>query len=288
MIGHILEQFLLHIPLLCGASISFSLLKVPDLSIEIAYVSGAFFGGKVALLCKDFVVPFQYLGIFASLFVGFCVGIVSSCLSKFLHISHLLATIMTTGFFYSINQIFFGSYLSLNQVRLLFYSNYFPLYPELFFLLLSGLLLLLLIFFLLRTNIAYLWVVYGINRDFFNEYRISQKYVFVLGIVTANMFAGYAGYLQAQSNGFAEISMGLGKSLVCLTSLIIGKVFVMSTHPISLFRPIIGGIGYFTLQVVLIYFGLNTIYFSAIQAGIIALMLALNKHLTVSDEDLGV
>lgn len=288
MIGHILEQFLLHIPLLFGALISFSLLKVPDLSIETAYVSGAFFGGKIALLCKNFVSPFQYLGILASLLVGFCVGIVSSFLTKFLRISHLLSTIMTTGFFYSVNQLCFGSYLSLNEVRLLFHSNHFMLYPELFFLLFSSFLLFLIMFFLLHANIGYLWVVYGINRDFFDKYQISQKSVFVLGIAIANMFAGYAGYLQAQSNGFVEISMGFGKALVCLTSLIIGKIFVMSTHPISLFRPIIGGAGYFGLQVLLIYFGFNTIYFSAMQTLIIALMLALNKHMTLSDEDLGV
>jgi putative ABC transport system permease protein len=288
VIGHILEQFLLHVPLLFGAVISFSLLKVPDLSIETAYVSGAFFGGQAALLCKDYAWPFQYAGIFASLFIGFFVGLVSSFLTKFLRISHLLSTIMTTGFFYTVNQLFFGSYLSLNQVRSLLYSSHFAWYPELFFLLLSGVLLFLFIWFLLRSNIGYLWVVYGINRDFLDEYRISQKLVFILGVGVANMLAGYAGYLQAQSNGFVEISMGFGKALVCLTSLIIGKILIMSVHPISLLRPIIGGIGYFILQASLIYFGWNTTYFSAMQAIVIALMLALNQHVTVSDDDLGV
>ncbi len=40
----VLEQSLLHIPLVIGAYVSLSLLKVPDLSIESAYVVGAIVG----------------------------------------------------------------------------------------------------------------------------------------------------------------------------------------------------------------------------------------------------
>lgn len=40
----ILEQALLHVPLILGAYISLSLLKVPDLSLESAFVFGALCG----------------------------------------------------------------------------------------------------------------------------------------------------------------------------------------------------------------------------------------------------
>ena len=42
----ILEQVLLHFPLILGAYISISLLKVPDLSLESAYVCDAIMGAQ--------------------------------------------------------------------------------------------------------------------------------------------------------------------------------------------------------------------------------------------------
>ena len=43
----IIEQVFLYVPLVCGAYISIALMKVPDLSIEAAYVFGAIVGSKV-------------------------------------------------------------------------------------------------------------------------------------------------------------------------------------------------------------------------------------------------
>lgn len=289
MIRHIVEQFLLHLPLLFGAAISFSLLKVPDLSIETAYVSGAFFGSYAVLACKDFSWPLQIVvGVGASLLIGCFVGIISSFFTKFLRVSHLLSTIMTTGFFYTVNQALFGPYFSLHSARLLLTSNNFGIYSELPFLFVSGVVLLIIVGCLFRSNLGYLWAVYGINREFLCTYGVSEKTIFFLGICVANMLAGYAGYLQAQSNGFVEITIAFGKSLVCLTSLIIGKIVVTSLHPISLLRPLVGGLGYFFLQAFLIRVGCNTIYFSAMQAIIIAVMLGLNRRMSSSNDDLGV
>src|SRR3954463_6880429 len=94
----LLEQWLIHVPLLLGAYISFYLLKIPDLSIESAYTFGAFCAIFFMGHYPDIHPFFQLLiALSISFIAGGCVGALSAVLSSSLRISHLLSTIMTTG-----------------------------------------------------------------------------------------------------------------------------------------------------------------------------------------------
>jgi ABC-type uncharacterized transport system permease subunit len=55
----ILEQCLIHVPLLLGAYITISLMKLPDLSIESAYVSGAITGAYVVAMTSAMPISVQ-------------------------------------------------------------------------------------------------------------------------------------------------------------------------------------------------------------------------------------
>src|ERR1700722_18242534 len=128
----ITEQFLLHVPLLCGSYISLSLMKVPDLSLESAFVSGAIAGALVLPLC-GLLTPFMQLIVVvgASLAGGAVVGATSSSITQFGRLPHLLASIITFGIFYGVNQLGAGSYISLSAYTnpLIRESN--PRHPEL-------------------------------------------------------------------------------------------------------------------------------------------------------------
>ncbi len=97
----ILEQALLHFPLILGAYISISLLKVPDLSLESAYVCGAIMGAQTLIHLQGLPLELQIIGvILASIYGGALVGLTSSLITQKAGLPHLLSSIITFGIFH--------------------------------------------------------------------------------------------------------------------------------------------------------------------------------------------
>jgi putative tryptophan/tyrosine transport system permease protein len=251
-----IEQILILFPLILGAYISFSLLKVPDLSLESAYV----FGAAAAAQAAHFPFPLPFL---AAMIGGALVGCLASLLNQGLKIPFLLAAVITNGFFHGAVQYVLGSsLLSLGGAKnplLIFGVN------ELLPLALIGLALLLAVHLLLRSEMGGALSVYGNNPHFFGHHRISTRYVVVAGVVIADMLAGLSGYLFALSNGFVDLMMGFGLVLAAITSLILGKMLVASKKATPLI-PLAGVCAYYGVQQALLSIGLNLTYFNAFQA----------------------
>lgn len=272
----IAEQSLLHLPLLIGAYISLSLMKVPDLSIESAFIGGAFMGSLTAQLCSSLAFPFKVaLLLLASALGGGLVGMTSSLITQLGRFPHLLSSIITFGIFYSFNQLIGGTYISLHTVNNPLAIGLIPQHPELIMLVILGLLVGLPIQLLLKRQLGYSFAFYGNNPGFFSHYGVSERFVFMIGIIVANALAGVSGYLTAQSNGFADISMGFGKVLLCVTALVLGKgIFTAQREP-SLKIPLIGVAVYFSLQQLLLRSGLSIKYFSLLQSLVVLAVLLL-------------
>lgn len=264
----IIEQTMLHLPLMCGAYISFSLLKVPDLSIETAYVVGAIFSSYPLMGMPNMPMGIMMVVVVcASLIGGALVGMISSLLTQKAKFPHLLSSIVTFGLFHGINQCISPVYVSLSAARNpLTLGSIVPQHPELVSLVTIGGIVTALIFGLFKTQIGYSYAVYGNNPQFFRNYGISTSFVFITGIMLANALAGLSGYMFAQSNNFIELNMGLGKALFCITGLILGKVLVHTKKPFSICIPFVGTGAYFTLQQLLLKVGFNLKYFTAVQA----------------------
>lgn len=270
----VIEQSLLHVPLMLGAYIGFSLLKVPDLSIESAYVVGAIVGTCVIGIPYFPAGSMLVFIIFASLMGGALVGFISSLLTQSAKLPHLLSSIITFGLFHGINQFISPVYVSLSAERnVLTIFEYIPQHPELPMLALVGCILMCGAYILFRTQIGYSYAVYGNNPQFFENYGISTSFVFISGVMLANALAGISGYMFAQSNNFIELNMGLGKALLCITALILGKTIVRSKNPCSISIPVVGTVAYFTLQQLLLKIGFNLKYFTAVQALLILFIL---------------
>lgn len=285
----ITEQALMHFPLILGAYITVSLMKLPDLSIESAYVFGAICATKTLSLCIHLPLPCAILmTMAASLGGGICVGLLSSLLTHKARIPHLLSSIITIGIFHGITQLVGGVYLSLNAYKNILALEYIPLHPELLILSIIFIIGSCAGIYFLKTQLGYCLAVFGINPLFFKHYTISTTYVFMSGVIIANALAGLSGYLCAQSNGFADISMGFGKLLLCVTSLILGKI--IPAKKISIVVPIGGLFAYFTLQQLLLKVGLDLRYFTMIQAVVIVTILLCHrpKHSTIYTDHLGV
>ncbi|HEX4068931.1 MAG TPA: hypothetical protein VHX42_02435 [Candidatus Babeliales bacterium] len=263
----IIEQCLMHIPLMLGAYITISLMKIPDLSIESAYVFGAIIAAQCIALTDTLPMVIQLpIVIIASLCGGAVVGLTSSMMTQYAKMPHLLSSIITFGIFYGINQLIAGSYISLSAYENPLISAGIERHPEMVTLAVLVCIVVASFSFLFTKQIGYAFALYGNNPHFLRHHGISVSYVFIVGVVLSNALAGLSGYLFAQSNGFADITMGFGKALLCITALILGKVIVRPMKPINIAMPLVGCLAYFVLQQLLLRVGFNLKYFTTIQA----------------------
>ena len=285
----ITEQALLHFPLILGAYISISLMKVPDLSLDSAYVFGAILASITVPVVQQMPCSVALLVIIsASLIGGACVGLVSSVLTQKARLPHLLSSLITLGIFHGISQLVAGVYVSLSGYTNMLELDIIPLHSELPILTIIFCILSLIAIYFFKTELGYSLAVFGNNPNFFAHYGISSSYIFMIGIIVANACAGLSGYLFAQSNGFADINMGFGKILLCVTALILGRSIYNKN--LSIIYPITGLFSYFTLQQLLLKVGFDLRYFTMIQALVIVVILIVHykKNESVTSDHLGV
>lgn len=264
MIAIIIEQAFIFIPLVIGAYVSISLMKLPDLSIESAFTFGAIVSSKFLLLNT----AYPALAVGGALLGGAAVGLVSSMLTQRIKIPHLLSSIITMGLFHGINQVVLGpSLLSLSPVEnILACCPIMTTHPELSMLAMIGVFLCGIFYLFLKTQIGCCLIAYGNNPRFFEHYRISGSFIFFIGVVVANALAGLSGYLVAQTSGFVDTGMGGGMALFCITALILGKTIMVVRKQALMLMPVVGVTSYFVVQQLLLRCGFNLKYFTMVQA----------------------
>lgn len=272
----IAESACMYFPLVLGSYCTFSLMKVPDLSLEAAYVCGAIVGARVLTLTNAWPLFLCLpLTILASIIGGLLVGLTSSMLTHKARFPHLLSSILTMGIFHGVNQFLLGtSNVSLTHKRnLLGLLDFIHRYPELPEFLLAFLMLSFIGYLFLKTQLGTSLAVYGNNPRFFEHYGISTQFVFISGILISNGLAGLAGFFDAQASGFVDINMGALKALFCITSIILGKTLVGSRRPYSIWVPIVGSFSYFVIMQLLLKVHFNLKYFTMVQSIIVAALL---------------
>lgn len=271
----IIEQIALYIPLILGSYLTISLMKIPNLSIETAYVFGAIMASLVVQFQGCSGIEILVTALVVSACAGAIVGIITGIFSQCAKFSHILSAIITMGLFHGISQWVLGStHITVTHL-------YNPLkmvdvisgLPELPLILGIALLVTVLFFFFMKTQLGISCALYGDNINFLRNYRMNQSYVVFAGLALGNALAGISGYMVAQSNGFADTMMGVGLPLLCLSSLIIGKTIFPSSKPIQIVSALAGIVGYFLIQTMLLHVGFDLRYFTSVQACIVATLL---------------
>lgn len=273
MILPILDQALIALPLLIGAYITLSLLKLPDFSIESAYL----FGAVIAYVAKDLPLPLMILG--ASL-GGTVVGAIVSVFNQYLKLPFLLAAIIVNGLFHGFTQYVLGTSMKSFHPALMFSEHILFVVVGLCFIGTLG--------FSLRSQLGYSFAIYGNNPLFFKHHPTSGRYVTFFGIMVGHACAGVGGVLFALSNGFVDLTMNFGVILLCLTALILGKSLIRTNRP-NILVPLVGLTAYFCVQQTLLHIGLNLKYFNSFQAlFILAALCVFQKKKKIHLDHLGV
>ena len=268
MISSIFDQALTLLPLLIGAYITISLLKLPDFSLESAYL----FGAVVGYLLRDMPLPVMLTG--ASL-GGALVGAIVSTLNQCFKLPYLLAAIITNGLFHGLTHYFLGTSIQS------FHSGEMLFEPFLFT-------LIIVVGFVLRSEMGYSLSIYGNNPHFFEHHPVSGRYTIYFGVMLGHGCAGIGGLLFALSNGFVDLTMSFGLILLCLTALILGKSLIRTRHP-NILIPVLGLFVYLGVQQTILKLGFNLKYFNAFQAIFVLVFLIFTyRKQKVSLDHLGV
>lgn len=243
-----LAQSLILAFVVLGIMIPFRMLNFPDLTSEGAFPLG---GCVCGVLMAAGVAPFP--AVMAALLVGFLAG----CCTAFIHlrfrIHTLLAGILMMTMLYSINLRIMGkSNLSVFGSPTLFDNVPFlqPGFPAAKIVIagLFGLVVFFLLDYFFKTEKGTAVRAVGANPDMAEAQGINVWAATIGGVGLASAFSATGGALMVQSQGFADVNMGIGILINGLAALMIGEAIVgKKTVLRQLAAPFVGAVVYYQL-----------------------------------------
>ena len=228
-----------------GIYISFRVLDFPDLTVDGSFPLGA---AVAAMLIIAGWNPWIATG--AAVLAGMAAGAVTAILNVKLNILNLLASILTMIALYSINLRIMGrpnvALLGDETVLTPWYD--LPLayhqVPVLLFVIVV-LVSLLLLWRFMKSEIGLAMRATGANARMARAQGIATGGMIILGVALSNGLVGLAGALFAQSQGAADVTMGVGVIVIGLASLIGGEAVITPNTVIkALIACVVGAIIY--------------------------------------------
>ncbi|MGC8120450.1 ABC transporter permease [Marinobacter sp. VGCF2001] len=228
-----------------GIYLSFRVLDFPDLTVDGSFPLGA---AVAAMLIIEGWNPWLATGCAA--LAGMAAGAVTALLNVKLHILNLLASILTMIALYSVNLRIMGrpnvALLTEDTVLTPWYDlgMAFHQVPVVLFTLVAIASLILLWRFM-KSETGLAMRATGANARMARAQGIATGGMIVLGVALSNGLVGMAGALFAQSQGAADVTMGVGVIVIGLASLIGGEaVITPSTVVRALLACVVGAIIY--------------------------------------------
>ncbi len=228
-----------------GVFISFRILQFPDLTVDGSFPLGAAVSATMIVNGGD-----PWLATLAAAVAGGMAGLVTGWLNVRLNILHLLASILTMIALYSVNLRIMGrpnvALLGEQTVLTPFEGGALPYYvttPLVFAVIVLVVLVLLVAF--LNSEMGLAMRATGANARMARAQGINTGRSILMGMAISNSLVAVAGSLFAQSQGSADVTMGLGVIVVGLASVIGGEA-IMSTRTVllSIIACLLGAILY--------------------------------------------
>lgn len=255
-----------------GVVITFKILDFPDMSVEGTFPLGAFAFAKMLTLGMNPV-----LAMVVSLAAGGLGGYITYILFRKFNIQAILAGILTMTFLYSVNLRITGT----PNVTFFDYKTIFKLFeslPKMLILAIITLVIKLILDWFLKTEKGYLLLATGDNETLVKSLGKNPDKYIAIGLVISNALAALAGALMAQSNGYADITMGQAIIVSALASVIIGDAFLKNANFLNrTTRAIIGAIIYRIIYGIALYLGLAPSDLKGITAIIVVFFIVYNN-----------
>jgi len=228
-----------------GVLISFRLLRFPDLTVDGSFPLG---GAVAATLISGGMDPFS--ATVAATAAGAVAGLITGWLNVKLRIMDLLASILMMIALYSVNLRIMGK----PNVPLITEPTVFTiLQPEWLSdyvarpLILLGVVVLvkLLLDWFLATQSGLAMRATGSNGRMARAQGVNTGGMILAGMALSNALVGLAGALFAQTQGGADISMGIGTIVIGLAAVIVGESILPSRKMVlATLAVILGAIVY--------------------------------------------
>ncbi len=217
--------------------LSFRVLDFPDLTVDGSLPLGAAVAATLILAGWH-----PWLATFAAMLAGMGAGLVTALLNVKLKILNLLASILTMTALYSVNLRIMGkpNVALLGEDTVLSPWQALPLPYYTISVLLFAVVIcvaLLLLWFFMKSEIGLAMRATGANPAMARAQGIATGRMIMLGVALANGLVGLAGALFAQSQGSADVTMGVGAIVIGLASLIGGEAIL---SPKTVLRALIG------------------------------------------------
>lgn len=274
-----LQQSFIFIPLTLGIYLTYSIVRVTDLTPDGTFVLGAAIFARLLTGGHSELVSF-----FAALFGGAIAGVCVCLLQRYAKINSLIASILAVFMLYSVNFAvmgrpninLLGHYTALGsmQNRHVFAFN--------LFLFVFAVALLAGIYVFVNSRLGLRLRAFGSNRRLLAKLGKYPTMYLAIGLAIGNMLAALAGVLTSQVDGYADIHMGMGMALTGIGAVVIGcklmtsifvrhQAFSLVTELVGCF---VGTYLYFIILNTFLALGLNPIYLKLFLGLILAVFLS--------------
>lgn len=257
-----------------GVFITFRILDIADLSVDGSIVTGA-------AVC---IVVFQnganiWVAILCATIAGMLCGLVTGLLHTALGIPPILAGILTQQSLWTVNLLLAGSSLSfsfIEQDSLLVVALPERIMVTVPILLGFVAVVIAILYWFFGTELGSSLRATGNNPNMSRAQGINTNLAKVLGLVISNGIVALSGALLVQySNGYNN-NMGRGAIVIGLAAVVVGEAIVSKLS--SGFIPrligvVLGGVIYFFVYQLVLFFNINANFLKMLSAAIIAIFL---------------
>lgn len=242
-----------------GLFLSFRIMNTTDMTVEGTFPLGA--AVSVSLIVQG---TNPFLATLVAFGAGALAGLVTALLITKGKIPSLLAGILTMTGIYSIDLMVMGkSNVSLLGKKTIYSLVFLQKLPQYFDSVVAGTILMVLVtcalIWFLSTDFGQAFIATGDNPQMAKSQGISPQQMTVAGLMISNGLVGLCGAVVAQSNGYADVNMGMGTIVIALASIIISEVVFRNLGLASrLFAVSLGSIIYRLLLLAVLQVGLSS------------------------------
>lgn len=275
-----LIQGLCYGTLALGIYISMKIFNIPDITTDGSYT----LGGVVTAVMLTNQQP-TYLILLTVMGTGALAGALTGLIHTKLKINALLAGILVMTALYSVNLTIMGrSNLPLNNLHTLFtFLNVSdnPAYNTFWTVILFIAVVSFGIGYLLKTDFGIAMRATGNSESMIRALGVNTDKMKIIGLALANSLTAMSGYLITQSQGFADISMGIGIVIVGLGSVIIAETLINWLRITAVWASLVlvvgGAIIFQMVLAITLSTGVDPIYLKAVTAIFVLLIVGLPR-----------